>query len=523
MKGEWLLWLSQSGRVIEASDDLCRELGYSKADITSLIIAPISEDDPVVNWSERWRTLCLVGLETYSAHLMARSGQLIPVAVRATYTKIDSVEHDCALLSLSRNADTVASGSSEAESTANAWMSYSFYEAMSEGVAFHRVVTDSNGAPVDYVILDVNSKYTEVVGKSRADVIGKLATEVYGAGEAPYLAIYAGVARTGQNTQFEVFYPPLAKFLHISVVSFKRDYFATIFTDQTDAKLRTAQTDVLLREARVNAAGLDAAIESLARGVFICDTDAKIVRVNAEATSILGYTLDDDIKTAWDVKVLLEPETVDGQTIRIELARLTDGEEKRYLNAFGEIARRAAYLLSRDANLEAVTGGGHVYLRFYGSVPTPYDIGEASKELARYVMAEVNSNPVSITLWPVAARYPTLNRLGAHVAHLDHDGPTTLVPDASPSRANMKNALASFVPMTGQKKAKVADYADGKPIWLAMYCDTKLFYPLGVVQALAEVDDFDPRPFDRVLVGCFTAGVTFIEPDRRPIYTDLSS
>lgn len=28
----------------------------------------------------------------------------------------------------------------------------------------------------------------------------------------------------------------------------------------------------------------------------------------------------------------------------------------------------------------------------------------------------------------------------------------------------MKNVLASFIPMTGQKKAKAADYADGKPV-----------------------------------------------------------
>jgi chaperonin GroEL len=51
---------------------------------------------------------------------------------------------------------------------------------------------------VDYRILDVNPAYEMIVGLSRDQAAGKLASEVYAAGQPPYLEIYEQVAKSGK-------------------------------------------------------------------------------------------------------------------------------------------------------------------------------------------------------------------------------------------------------------------------------------------------------------------------------------
>ena len=126
----------------------------------------------------------------------------------------------------------------------------SLYEHMSEVVALHRIVRDENGAPVDYRILDVNPAFETIIGIPRRRAIGALASELYGAGEAPYLSVYAQVAATGQPFAFDAYFQPLQKHFRISVFSPERDSFATVSSDITlwkEAERRLAENYARLR------------------------------------------------------------------------------------------------------------------------------------------------------------------------------------------------------------------------------------------------------------------------------------
>jgi PAS domain-containing protein len=80
------------------------------------------------------------------------------------------------------------------------------FESMSEMVAVHEIVKDDTGKVIDYRILDVNPTYTNITGISRKKAIGALASELYGSGKAPYLEIYAKVAKTRVPVKFETFF-----------------------------------------------------------------------------------------------------------------------------------------------------------------------------------------------------------------------------------------------------------------------------------------------------------------------------
>lgn len=112
----------------------------------------------------------------------------------------------------------------------------SLFANMNEGVALHELVMDEAGQAVNYRVIDVNPQYEEIVGVSRDEVVGKLATEIYGTVTPPYLDFYAPVALTGESSYLETYFAPLDKHFFISIAPWGRCGFATLFLDVTDRK-----------------------------------------------------------------------------------------------------------------------------------------------------------------------------------------------------------------------------------------------------------------------------------------------
>ena len=108
----------------------------------------------------------------------------------------------------------------------------SLYTSMSEGMALHQLVYDDAGEASDYRLLEVNPAFEAITGLSRDQVVGRLASEVYGQDEPPYLDIYASVAASGVATAFETYFLPLGKHFNISVFSPAPGQFATVFSDR---------------------------------------------------------------------------------------------------------------------------------------------------------------------------------------------------------------------------------------------------------------------------------------------------
>jgi PAS domain S-box-containing protein len=122
----------------------------------------------------------------------------------------------------------------------------SLFDSMQEGVAIHALV-HSGGEPGNYVVLEVNRRYEEILGVRREDVVNRLATDIYGVQSAPYLKEYASVAETGAPLQFETYFPPMDKYFIISVAPMGGERFATIFFDVTEQK-RTEERYKLVSE-----------------------------------------------------------------------------------------------------------------------------------------------------------------------------------------------------------------------------------------------------------------------------------
>ncbi len=114
-----------------------------------------------------------------------------------------------------------------------------FFERMIDGFAYHKIVVDNSGKPVDYVFLEVNSAFERLTGLKREDIVGKKATEILPGIEndaADWIGVYGRVALTGEPTQFENYAKPLGKWYSVSAYCPAKGYFVALFEDITERK-----------------------------------------------------------------------------------------------------------------------------------------------------------------------------------------------------------------------------------------------------------------------------------------------
>ncbi len=118
------------------------------------------------------------------------------------------------------------------------------FEKMQDAYAYHKVLLDEKGKPVDYVFLEVNETFEKFTGLKKEKIIGKKVTIVFPGIEkdpADLIGTYGKVAITGQAVKFETYFEPLKKWYSISAYSPKKEYFVAIFEDITGRKKSDAE------------------------------------------------------------------------------------------------------------------------------------------------------------------------------------------------------------------------------------------------------------------------------------------
>ncbi|MFH1995645.1 MAG: ATP-binding protein [Candidatus Omnitrophota bacterium] len=125
---------------------------------------------------------------------------------------------------------------------------HSVFQNMLSGVAYHKILSDSEGNPVDYVFLDVNRSFERLIGLSKEKIIGQRVTEVF-----PWIKhsmfnwidFYGKVATSGKEVKFEQYLSNLDRWYSVSAYSTKKGFFITIYNDITELR----EKEIALRRA----------------------------------------------------------------------------------------------------------------------------------------------------------------------------------------------------------------------------------------------------------------------------------
>ena len=108
-----------------------------------------------------------------------------------------------------------------------------------DGFAYHKIIVDKSGKPIDYVFLEVNHAFEKMTGLKRERIIGKKVTEVLLGIEkdpANWIGVYGKVALTGEPAQFENHAETLGKWFKVVAYCPEKCYFVALFEDITERK-----------------------------------------------------------------------------------------------------------------------------------------------------------------------------------------------------------------------------------------------------------------------------------------------
>lgn len=158
-------------------------------------------------------------------------------------------------------------------------------ENLPDGFARHRIVLDKNGAPVDYIFMEVNSPFEALTGLSRDALIDRRVSEVLPAiaeSQFDWIGTYGLVAVTGEPASFEQFSEALGKWYEVTAYSDEPGHFTTVFHDITDRK----RIEEALRASEVRFRSL---FEQSIDGIYIGTPEGEIVDVNQAWLDLFGY------------------------------------------------------------------------------------------------------------------------------------------------------------------------------------------------------------------------------------------
>lgn len=166
-------------------------------------------------------------------------------------------------------------------------------ENLPNAYARHRIVTDDEGNPTDYIFLQVNPAFEKATGLSKDQILGKKVTQVLPGIENSsfdWIGTYGKVALLDEEHRFEQFSDVLQRWYEINVYSEEKGHFTTVFNDITDRKdkdealLEKNQKMKLLLDASKNMA---AQKDTTALAQVVVDSITELTRLKSAAIYML--------------------------------------------------------------------------------------------------------------------------------------------------------------------------------------------------------------------------------------------
>ena len=253
--------------------------------------------------------------------------------------------------------------------------SHSWLEHLPEAYAYHQVIADEAGEPVDYVFLQVNPAFESMTGLLAKDIIGKRVTEVMPgikSGDSDWISTFGQVGLTGKNCQIEHYSQPLDRWYSVTCCSDQKGFFAAFFHDITGHKQEKEKREQMIHQQQQE-------LDLFTTGPVLTiswkpDNTGSVLQVSPNVTEILGYTPEEMTETDFSYEDLIHPEDVEkvrresadfrqkgihrySQSYRLKTASGTNhwfyDQTRIILDQEGRVLRHRGYLMDQTSLIEA--------------------------------------------------------------------------------------------------------------------------------------------------------------------------
>ncbi len=230
----------------------------------------------------------IVGLANHTA-LLSKDGAEYQIADSAAPIKNKEGEVNGVVLVFSDVTEKYAAQKQLAESEEKFRL---LITAMDQGMALHEIITDENGTPIDYAFLDINEKYTKLLGVTREMSIGRRIREVMPKVEQYWIDVFGKVALTGEPCYYENYLETTGRYYSTYSYCPRKNQFAVLVNDITERK----KAENELREKEVQYRNL--ANTGLAL-IWTSNTDKLCTYFNEPWLKFTGRTLEQEYGNGW--------------------------------------------------------------------------------------------------------------------------------------------------------------------------------------------------------------------------------
>lgn len=152
------------------------------------------------------------------------------------------------------------------------------------GMQIAQILYDDQGVPCDYMFLDVNSVFAEIMGLTKEEIIGKTVLDFYPDAEPEWFRKYGEVTKTGQSEAFEMFNVSTDGWYDVLAVPLGEHKFAIVGSDVSKRK-------EIEKKLGASEELLSTLIDNSRDGLYLFDIRAnKFAVINPAQVAITGYT-----------------------------------------------------------------------------------------------------------------------------------------------------------------------------------------------------------------------------------------
>ena len=245
------------GRILEANVAAEKAYGYSKEELLALSVSQLRAPQTSPSVGDQMAAASEKGILFETLHRRA-DGSVFPVEVSSQGTT--DIDGERVLLSIVRDVSERHSAATDVRESEERYRS--LFENMLDGYAYCRMLYE-DGAPADFVYLDVNSAFERLTGLQGA--VGHRVSEIIPGirQDNPELFdIYGRVAQSGEPESFETYLESLGIWFSVAVYSPQAQHFVAIFENITERRRAEEERTDLLEESQAQAEELQGISEA---------------------------------------------------------------------------------------------------------------------------------------------------------------------------------------------------------------------------------------------------------------------
>ena len=184
-------------RISEVNDSFCRMLGFPREDLVGRPVIDVVDSRSRDEAEGMFDRLLEEGELLLTLDLLREDGRIFPAELSARVIPLWDYP---VVMTVVRDLSDKVRASSRVRFAEKRYES--LFDNLVDAISLNEIMTDEEGKPWNYRLLEVNRAYEKLTGKERKELVGKTALELFPGEDFLLFDLYHSIATSGESKRF---------------------------------------------------------------------------------------------------------------------------------------------------------------------------------------------------------------------------------------------------------------------------------------------------------------------------------